>query len=211
MKRWNSIWLLFFVLLIGCEDNNKMEDTQSKFILTGVDSDKIDVQSYSPELKINFENETSGNFPTTGYSGDLSIDLDSDNNDDIKFHAYYGYGCSMAGCFSPTKACEITTVDNKEIEIYSNPLSLNDTIDNNLDWKILGPKLDGEQMIISTVLSSYTPEWTNNEEITNNVWITENLYLAIRVKKGDIYKFGWIRLYIDDYYDLKIKEIGFEK
>lgn len=39
----------------------------------------------------------------------------------------------------------------------------------------------------------------------------ENLYLAIRIKKEKIYKYGWIRLLIDDYYDIKIKEIGFEK
>lgn len=211
MKRWNSIWFLFFLLLVGCEDNNKMQNTQSKFTLVGVDADKIDMQLYSPELKINFVNETAGDFPTTGYSGDLSIDLDSDSNDDIKFHAHYGYGCSMAGYFRPTKACEVKSIDNKEIEIYSNPLSLNDTIDNNLHWKIMGPKKDGEQMIISTVLSSFTPEWTNNEEIRNNVWINENLYLAIRVKKGNIFKFGWIRFHIDDYYDIKINEIGFEK
>lgn len=211
MKLWNSIWLLFFLLLIACEDNNKIEDTQSKFILVGIDSDKIDMQLYSPELKISFENETVGNLPTTVCSGDLLIDLDSDNNDDIKFHAYYGYGCPMSGCFSPIKACEIMTIDNKEIDIYSNPLSLNDTIDNNLDWKILGPRLEGEQMTVFTILSSFTPEWPNNEEIKNNAWLTENLYLAIRIKKGDIWKFGWIRLYINDYYDIKIKEIGFER
>jgi hypothetical protein len=60
-------------------------------------------------------------------------------------------------------------------------------------------------------LSSYTPEWTNTSEIANNKWTIEDLYLAIRVKQDDIYKFGWIRLLIDDYYDIDIREIGLEE
>jgi hypothetical protein len=211
MKRLNLIWLFLFALFISCGDNDKIEDIQSEYILAGVDSDKFEIQKYSSGLKISFENEASGDYPTTGYSGDLLIDLDSDNSNDIMFHAYYGYGCSMAGCFSPTKACEISVIDNKQIEIYAEPLTINDTIDSKLDWKLLGPNTDGEIYIKSTVLSSFTPEWTNTAEIANNKWTTEDLYLAIRVKQGDIYKFGWIRLLIDDYYDIDIREIGLEK
>jgi hypothetical protein len=211
MKKMNLTWILLFAILIGCEDNNKNGDIQSEFILAGVNSDKLNTRVYSSGLEINFENEKAGDYPTTGYSGDLLIKLDSDNSDYIKFHAYYGYGCSMAGCFYPTKACEISALDNKRIEIFSEPLTTNDTIDNKLDWKLLGPNTVGEVYVTSTILSSFTPEWTNTAEIADNKWITENLYLAIRVKQGDIYKFGWIRLFINDYYDLNIKEIGLEK
>jgi len=211
MKRLNLIGLFLIALLISCEDKDEIEDIQSEYILAGVDSDKLDTQIYSSGLEIDFKNETAGDYPTTGYSGDLLIDLDSDNSDDIKFHAYYGYGCSMAGCFTPTKACEISVIDNKRIEIYSKPITANDTIDNTLDWKLLGPNTDGEMYIKSTILSSYTPEWTSTDEIANNSWSTENLYLAIRVRYGDIYKFGWIRLWIEDYYNIDVREIGLER
>lgn len=211
MKKVSLTWILLLAGLIGCEDNNKNEDIQSEFILAGVDSDKLNIQLYPSELKIDFKNETAGGSPTTGYSGDLLIDLDSDNSNDIKFHAYYGYGCSMTGgCI--TKACELWNLDNKEIDIYRTPLEFNDIISNNLTWNKLGPySKGGELMLWSTTLSSYSPEWIDSAEIMNNVWTSEDFYLAIRIKCEDIYKFGWIRLYIDDFYDIKIKEIGLEK
>lgn len=63
----------------------------------------------------------------------------------------------MVRCFTPTKACEISVIDNKQIEIYSKPITKNDTIDNKLDWKLLGPNTDSGMYINSTILSSYTP------------------------------------------------------
>lgn len=175
MKKMNFTWILLFAILIGCEDNNKNVDIQSEFILAGVDSDKLDNQLYSSELKIDFENETTGDYPTTGYSGDLLIDLDSDSSNDIKFHAYYGYGCGVSmQCI--TKACEIRNLNNKLIEVYNFPLQKNDTIDDNLNWNIIGPYSDAGINAWVTILSSYSPEWINSDEIKNNEW-TSKIYI----------------------------------
>ncbi len=210
MKKLHLIFLLIYVAMISCKDNNDIEDTQPGYILAGVESNKLNIQSYSSELKISFKNETAGDIPTTVFSGDLLIDLDSDNTNDIKFHAYYGYGCSMAGeCI--TKACELWNLNNNMIEICKTPLNAEDKISDQLTWSKLGPYSEGEELIVwSTNLSSYSPEWNNSEEVKNNTWTSDNLYLAIRIKRGDIYKYGWIKLNIDDFYDVKVKEIGFE-
>ncbi|MFB6343917.1 hypothetical protein ACE1ET_19500 [Saccharicrinis sp. FJH62] len=211
MRKRDSIWLLVFLLLLSCEYINTSEDIQSEFILAGINSEKLDTHTYPSVQKITFENETAAGYPSTVYSGTISLDLNSDGTNDIKFYSYYGYACSMAGCFKPTKACKVLNIGNNEIEINLNPLHLRDTIDNKLDWKILGPDSDGEHKLISAILSSYTPKWTNSAEIANNIWNSGDLYLAIRIRKGDIYKYGWIRLYITDYYDLNIKETACEK
>ena len=210
MKKCNSIWLLLLIVMISCDDKNEINDVQSDFILAGVNSKKLDRQIYTPELKITFKNNNAGGYPTTAYSGDLLLDLNSDNLNDIKFHAYYGIFCSWGGCI--TEACELWNLNNKEIEIYETPLQFNDTISCSLTWDKLGPYSKGGELIRwFTILSSYTPKLLNSEEVMNNNWTSENFYLAIRIKSADLYKFGWIRMYINDYYDIKIKEIGFEK
>lgn len=97
MIKRNIICLLCFVLLFSCKDENTTMDIQSKYILSGIGSEKINIHSFPSELKISFKNVTVGDEPTISYSGDLFIDLDSDNNNDVKLHAYYGHGCSMMG------------------------------------------------------------------------------------------------------------------
>ncbi|MCF8381003.1 MAG: hypothetical protein K9H49_15620 [Bacteroidales bacterium] len=211
MKNCFLVFGILSLLFTACEENKEAEDLQSDYILAGVETVELNINLFSPELKIDFINEKIGDIPTTGFSGDLYIDLNSDSNSDIQFHAFYGYSCSMAGCFSPVQACELMTINSGTVEIYGKPLSLNDTINSNLDWEVLGSSQVDEQIIFHTQLSSFTPAWANTEEIRNNEWLDENQYLAIRMKKGDIYKFGWIRLRIEDYYDLILKETGFEK
>ncbi len=192
MKRWNSIWLLCFILLVSCEDNNEIENIQPEFILAGVDSDKLDTKLYSPELQIIFKNVTAGEHPTKSYSGALAIDLNSDNINDIKFYAYYGYGCPIGFGECMPEACELRALDNKVIEIYTTPLELKDTISNKLTWNKLGPYSEqGKFIVVSPViLSSYSIDLINSDEFKNNVWISENSYLAIRIKNGNIYKYG---------------------
>lgn len=205
MKTFTLLLLITLILFVGCKEDDEIDDVQSEYILAGVESENIDIQLYPSGLKIDFKNETAGGNPTNAYSGDLWIDLDADYTDDVKFHAYYGYAFPMAGPVNPTKACKMSATEGKHIEISQMPLLLNDTIDNKIEWELIGSNLNGR------ILSSYIPEWTNNVEVANNVWVEENLYLAFRVNNGPIFKLGWMKLSIEDYYDLDIQAYGLEK
>lgn len=68
-----------------------------------------------------------------------------------------------------TKACELWNVNNNVTDIYKEPLGLKDTISDKLNWTKLGPYSKGDDwQIFPTILSSYSPEWIDSEEVKNN-------------------------------------------
>jgi hypothetical protein len=209
MNKMKLINLIFgtvsLILLLSCEENN------AKFIITGQETEKVNFQSFSPALYVVIDTTLIKYLPAEYYS-ELRIDLDNDNFDDIKFISTIGRDNSGPNIITTTKKCEISSIqDNVEITVIKTPMRHGDKISEDLDWKIVGPVVVGNEILSPVTLSLFEPETTDKDEIASNVWDTEDLYLAIRVKAGGNYKLGWIGLYIDDYYDFKIREIGLEK
>jgi len=204
MKIINQIGLILVltILLAGCkkEDDQK---SRTQFILAGQADDKVLLQNFTPDLEMAMKNTTAGGIPSTGYSGNLYVDLDLDGTNDLKFRSFYGVGHSMTAS-APSEGCKISDISPKwNVQICLVPQQLQDSIDENMDWHNVN--------IFESDLSSYTPEWINSAEIKNNSWNEPNLYLAYRIIQSTDTIYGWMGIEIVDYYKLKIKDAGLMK
>lgn len=194
--------LVLSIILAGCQKDEEQK-IRNQSILAGQKDNEVLLQDFTPDLEIALTNESAGNIPSTVYSGELSVDLDLDGMNDIKFHSFYGMGHPM-GSIVPSQGCQISDISSKwNIEICSIPQQLLAKIDKNLEWHILSHEI---------VLSGYTPEW-NNVPATISIfsWDEPNLYLAYRMIQSPDTIYGWMGIEIADYYKLKIKDTGLVK
>ena len=147
-------------------------------------------------------NEIVNGIPTTVYSGKLHIDTDLEGSKDLEFYSFYGMGHPL-GFVVPYEGCQVSSHStDKQIEIFMSPKHLNDTIDNKHFWT---------KITLATFLSRHIPESANSPELISNFWNTEGLYMGFRVIQSKDTSYGWTDMQIDDYYKLKIKEVGIQK
>lgn len=207
MKSINIVILILIstILLAGCQ-KDEQQINRAQFILAGQASSEVLLKDFTPKLEISLTNVASAAGPTTEYMGELLIDLDLDGVNDLKFTSFYGRVHFM-GASAPSKGCEISNVPfqiaNLPTEICWEPKQLNDTIDKDLNFQ--------KPIILGQYLSSYTPEWNGWPEKENNLWSAPDLYLAYRILQPTDTIYGWIGIEIEDYYKLKISNIGLTK
>lgn len=200
-----GVIVISIILLAGCQKDEEQRN-RAQYILAGQASSEVTIKDFNPDLEISLTNVASAAGPTNEYSGELLIDLNLDGMNDLKFTSFYGREHLIAYS-SPSMGCEISYFPfqnaNRPIEICWEPLQLNNLIDKEINFQ--------KGTILGQYLSSYTPEWNGWPEKENNLWNAPDLYLAYRILQPTDTIYGWIGIEIDDYYKLKIRNIGLTK
>jgi len=180
----------------------EVEKDRNDFILAGQSGQDVLVRDFVPDLHVEITNETIGSWPTTVYSGELFLDLNLDGKNDMRFYSFYGMGHPI-GYVTPSEGTLVFDISPEStIDICSEPLHLNDSVNKNLTWR---------QLIIQNTLSSYTPELSGSPEVIKNSWTESDLYLGFRMIQASDTIYGWIGIQITDYYKLTIKDMGLTK
>jgi hypothetical protein len=194
---FSILLMLPLLILLSCkkEDNSKQ---YRQYILAGEKEENVVYHDFTPDLAVTMVKDSSIGMPSTALTGNLTLDLDFDNINDIKFHSFTGLGHS-GSLPTASQGCEVSEINsNWEIEICKTPLLLNDTINRRLNWTKI--------VVYGTSVSSYTPAWQNFPEEKDNVWNESGKYMGYRMIHSNDTIYGWLALQVDNYYKLKIRE-----